>query len=70
MRPLGLNFSKLDDTNIKELFAKVEHNRWNVEKLLMGYRPLEDHTLNKEEIEIVREYLKVKNEELAKFRKV
>ena len=67
MRSLGLDFSKLDDTNIKELFAKVEHNRWNVEKLLMGYRPLEDHTLNKEEIEIVREYLKVKNEELAKI---
>ena len=65
MRSLGLNFSKLDDTDIKELFAKVEHNRWNVEKLLMGYRPLEDHTLNKEEIEIVREYLKVKNEELT-----
>lgn len=67
MRSLGLNFSKLDDTDIKELFAKVEHNRWNVEKLLMGYRPLEDHTLNKEKIEIVREYLKVKNEELAKI---
>lgn len=67
MRSLGLDFSKLDDTNIKELFAKVEHNRWNVEKLLMGYRPLEDHTLNKEEIEIVREYLKVNNEELAKI---
>lgn len=67
MRSLGLDFSKLDDTNIKELFAKVEHNRWNVEKLLMGYRPLEDHTLNKEEIEIVREYLKVRNEELAKI---
>ncbi len=67
MRSLGLDFSKLDDTNIKELFAKVEHNRWNVEKLLMGYRPLKDHTLNKEEIEIVREYLKVKNEELAKI---
>lgn len=50
MRSLGLDFSKLDDTNIKELFAKVEHNRWNVEKLLMGYRPLENHTLNKEEI--------------------
>ena len=66
MRSLGLDFSKLDDTNIKELFAKVEHNRWNVEKLLMGYRPLEDHTLNTEEIEIVREYLKDKNEEFAK----
>ena len=67
MRSLGLNFSKLDDPNIKELFAKVEHNRWNVEKLLMGYRPLEDHTLNTEEIEIVKEYLKVRNEELAKI---
>lgn len=67
MRSLGLDFSKLDDPNIKELFAKVEHNRWNVEKLLMGYRPLEDHTLNTEEIEIVKEYLKVRNEELAKI---
>lgn len=67
MRSLGLDFSKLDDPNIKELFAKVEHNRWNVEKLLMGYRPLEDHTLNTEEIGIVKEYLKIKNEELAKI---
>ena len=29
---------KLSDGQI-ELMAKVEHNRWNIEKLLMGYRP-------------------------------
>ena len=28
---------KLTEKEVKEL-AKVEHNRWNVEKLLMGYR--------------------------------
>ena len=33
----------------------------------MGYRPLEDHTLNTEEIGIVKEYLKIKNEELTKI---
>lgn len=27
-------------------FAKVEHNRWNVEKLLMGFRPLTEHERN------------------------
>ena len=68
MRSLGQDFAKLDEPDIKELFAKVEHNRWIVEKLLMGYRPLEDHTLDTEEIGIVKEYLKkekVKEEELA-----
>ena len=37
----------LDDLNNDEIeqMARVEHNRWNVEKLLMGYRkplPIED----------------------------
>ena len=27
-------------------FAKVEHNRWNVEKLLMGFRPLTEPERN------------------------
>ncbi len=66
MRSLGLDFSKLDNPEIKELFAKVEHNRWNVEKLLMGYKPLEDHILNKDEIEIIKQYLSNNDEELAK----
>lgn len=31
--------------NNKEMIAKVEHNRWNIEKLLMGYRPLRDRLI-------------------------
>ncbi|MDR1055818.1 MAG: hypothetical protein LBL90_08370 [Prevotellaceae bacterium] len=30
---------KLDMINLIDLIAKVEHNRWNTEKLLMGFRP-------------------------------
>lgn len=42
MRGLNLadtsrDLSNLSDTEVEEL-ARVEHNRWNVEKLLMGYR--------------------------------
>jgi len=41
---------RLDDDKIIELMAAVEHNRWNIEKLLMGYR-----TVNPEEkIEIAK----------------
>ncbi len=58
-RSLGLDFSKLDSLMSKKLFAEVEHNRWNVEKLLMGYKPLEDHVLDKDEIKVIREYLKI-----------
>lgn len=50
MRKLELDdrsrdFDSLTDDEVEEL-AKVEHNRWNVEKLLMGYRrphPKEDY---------------------------
>ncbi len=59
-RSLGLDFSKLDAPDVKKLFAEVEHNRWNIEKLLMGYKPLEDHTLDKDEIKTINEYLKIK----------
>ncbi len=31
-------FANLNDENI-EVMARVEHNRWNAEKLLMGFRP-------------------------------
>ena len=31
------DYESLSDTEVEQL-AKVEHNRWNVEKLLMGYR--------------------------------
>ena len=42
MRDLKLDdtshdYDPLNDNEI-EILAKVEHNRWNVEKLLMGYR--------------------------------
>lgn len=42
MRGLDLNdksqdMTTLSETEVKEM-ARVEHNRWNVEKLLMGYR--------------------------------
>lgn len=70
-RSLGLDFSKLDEPDVKELFAKVEHNRWNIEKLLMGYKPLEDHELDEDEIETIKEYLrekqKVNKDELEKI---
>lgn len=61
MRSLGMDFSKLDEPDVKELFAKVEHNRWNVEKLLMGYKPLRDYTFSKDEIETIKEYLRVEH---------
>jgi hypothetical protein len=38
---------QLDDEQI-DLMARVEHNRWNMEKLLMGYRPTT--SLEKEKI--------------------
>lgn len=51
MRELALDdtshdFQELSDKEVQEL-AKVEHNRWNVEKLLMGYRkPLKEEDKN------------------------
>jgi hypothetical protein len=33
----------LDEEQQIECMAQVEHNRWNVEKLLMGYRKPQDH---------------------------
>lgn len=58
MRGLAMDDSSKDldslNENEKELIGKAEHNRWNVEKLLMGYRkpmPAEDlyEVSNKEE---------------------
>ena len=71
MRSLNSDFTKLDNPDVKELFAKVEHNRWNVEKLLMGFKPLEDRLIDKDEAEIIKKYLSEKHhisdEELAKI---
>ena len=42
MRGLGIDDTSKDHINLSEEevteIAQVEHNRWNVEKLLMGYR--------------------------------
>ena len=60
-RSLGQDFSKLDAPDVKRIYAEVEHNRWNVEKLLMGFKPLEDHVLDTEEMETVKAYLDSRN---------
>ena len=41
-----------------EVLAEVEHNRWNVEKLLMGFRPTtdEEHKLVKADAKKKKEY--------------
>lgn len=39
MRSFNIMAGKLLNDETVELMAKVEHNRWNIEKLLMGYRP-------------------------------
>lgn len=38
-RCLGNNPSLLENKNTLELMAMTEHNRWNIEKLIIGYRP-------------------------------
>lgn len=38
---------KIVDSYDVELMAIVEHNRWNVEKLLLGYAPAERHKIKK-----------------------
>lgn len=54
--------SPLSDGEI-ELLAKVEHSRWNVEKLLMGYRkPLPDEDKYATENEVIKADL-MKNKE-------
>jgi len=41
-----------------EILAEVEHNRWNMEKLLMGFRPTsdEEHELIKADAEKKKGY--------------
>ncbi len=55
LRYLGLDFdtssieeieSRLNEPGMMEMLVHVEHNRWNTEKLLTGFRPL-----NKQEIQ-------------------
>lgn len=70
LRSLGGDESKLDDPETKIVFAEVEHNRWNVEKLLMGYRPFANHKLDASELVELKAYLKEKevgDSDLAKL---
>lgn len=52
MRSIGLNeddwdkFYDISQQNI-EILAQVEHNRWNVEELILGYRPCTDEEQDK-----------------------
>lgn len=38
----SFNLEELVNKQHIELLAKVEHNRWNIEKLLLGFRPTKD----------------------------
>jgi hypothetical protein len=55
----GVKKCLLDNADVKVHFAQVEHNRWNVEKLLMGYRPMADSVLDEAELADVKAYLKI-----------
>ena len=52
MRSIGLNeddwdkFYDISQQDI-EILAQVEHNRWNVEELILGYRPCTDEEQDK-----------------------
>lgn len=59
-RSLGENFDQLDTSEGKKLFAEVEHNRWNIEKLLMGYKPMADRPIDEEELQALKKYLEAK----------
>jgi hypothetical protein len=51
------SFTLKPDSSQLDMLANVEHNRWNIEKLLMGYRPLtaeERKIKNKEELKKLR----------------
>lgn len=56
-RSLGEDFDQLDTPEGKKLFAEVEHNRWNIEKLLMGYKPMADRPIDEEELQTLKKYL-------------
>lgn len=64
------NLTTLVESN-KELIAQVEHNRWNVEKLLMGYRPLRDRLIDdNEEINHIVEFLSDKDIPVESINKI
>lgn len=42
-----LKFKYKPDDNVLSIISEVEHNRWNMEKLLMGYRKPSEEELAK-----------------------
>lgn len=76
LRFLGLDFRKTSLSEMKQelrtegtidILSEVEHNRWNTEKLLMGYRPVNDREIAqfmemKERGENLKEYYALKKE--------
>ena len=53
---------RLNEPGVMEMLVKVEHNRWNTEKLLTGFRPLEVEEQQEfdEMLEQKREYKEIK----------
>lgn len=71
MRYLGLDFetspideieNRLNEPGMMEMLVKTEHNRWNTEKLLTGFRPLELEELKEFDVLLAekREYKDIK----------
>lgn len=53
---------RLNEPGVMEMLVHVEHNRWNTEKLLTGFRPLEEPELHEfdEMLEANKEYKDIK----------
>lgn len=71
MRYLGLDFEtssieeieeRINEPGMMDMLVKTEHNRWNTEKLLTGFRPLEEAELHEfdELLAEKREYKDIK----------
>lgn len=61
------NFLKIGEKT--ELMAEVEHNRWNVEKLLLGYRVYTSHERGKDDLalKVLEKYMKENKLSYADF---
>lgn len=59
LRSIGINYPEIPQDRVLsaeeiEMLAETEHNRWNVEELLLGYRPATE-----EEKNIIRENIEI-----------
>ena len=48
---------KVETENLVNLIAQVEHNRWNTEKLLLGFRPATNTEQNKDKNELKSDFI-------------